>query len=137
MSSIMHRTSQINTWKRIHMKFKIPFKTPTINLMYATFRGYRVKSKQARDLAKEVKEIVLNSPTEILTGELIVTIDIYSNWYNKNGTIKKRDIANLEKFITDSIFSNLEQMDDSQIFKITMNKIQSDGEYSIVEIKKL
>ena len=118
------------------MKFKIPFKTPTINTMYATFHGHRVKSAESRKLAEQVKEIVLNSPTEILEGELVVTIDIYSNWYNKNGTIKKRDIANLEKFITDAIFSNLEDMDDKQIRKITMNKIQSDEEYSIVEITK-
>lgn len=115
------------------MKFKIPFKTPTINTMYATFHGHRVKSKEARKLAEEVIQHV--NQTEILEGELTVTIDIYSNWYNKDGTIKKRDIANLEKFITDSIFSNLDQMDDKQIFKITMNKHQSDKEYSIVEIK--
>jgi len=114
----------------------IPFKTPTVNLMYSTFRGHRVKSKQARDLSKEVKEIVLNTPTQIITGELEATIDIYSNWYNKDGTIKKRDIANLEKFITDSIFENLDQMDDKQIFKITMNKIQSREEKSVIGIKK-
>lgn len=124
------------------MKFKIPFKTITMNLMYVTWtpRGrkipMRIKSKEAKKMAEEVKQIVLNSPTEIINGELEVVIDIYSNWYNLDKTIKKRDIANLEKFITDSIFSNLEQMDDSQIFKITMNKIQSDQEFSIIDIKQ-
>lgn len=118
------------------MKIIIPFKTPTVNLMYATFRGYRVKSKEARELAKEVDLIVKSTPTEIIKGELNVNITIYSNWYNKNGTIKKRDIANLEKFITDSIFSNLEDMDDSQIFNINLKKIQSDKEYTEVEIKE-
>jgi len=116
------------------MKFKIPFKTPTINLMYSTFRGHRVKSKEARELAEEVGQYV--NQTEVIEGELKVTIDIYSNWYNKDGTIKKRDIANLEKFITDSIFNNLEGMDDKQIFEIRMEKFQSDEEFSIVEIKK-
>ena len=118
------------------MKFRIPFKTPTINTMYATFHGHRVKSKEARELAKEVDLIVKSTPYEIIEGELEVTINIFSNWYNKDGTIKKRDIANLEKFITDSIFVNLEDMDDKQIFKITMNKHQSAEEYSIINIEK-
>ncbi len=115
---------------------KRPFKTPTVNTMYATFGGRRVKSKVARELSKEVEEIVLSSQTEKIEGELEVTIIIYSNWYNKDKTIKKRDIANLEKFITDSIFSQLE-MDDSQIFKVTLKKIQSDEELAIVDISKL
>ena len=119
------------------MKIKIPFKTPTINLMYSTFNGNRVKSKQARQLAEEVKKIVLNSETEIISGELEVTITIHSNWYNKDKTIKERDIANLEKFINDSIFNNLEGMDDKQIFKLTMEKVQSEEEFAIIKIEAL
>jgi len=118
------------------MKFIIPFKTPTINNMYVTFRNLRIKSKISKEQAKEVELIVSNTPYELISGELSVKIDIYSNWYNKDGTIKKRDIANLEKFITDSIFNNLEGMDDKQIFKIAMNKHQSDKEETIVEINK-
>jgi len=117
------------------MKFRISFKTPTVNTMYATFHGHRVKSKEARELSKEVGLIVKTTPYEVIEGELEVTIDIYSNWYNKDGTIKKRDLANLEKFITDSIFANFEEMDDKQIFKITMNKHQSVEEYSIINIE--
>jgi len=119
------------------MKIIIPFKTPTINNMYVQFRNLRIKSKISKEQAEEVKKIVLNTPTEIIKGELNVNITIYSNWYNKDKTIKKRDIANLEKFITDSIFNNLEDMDDKQIFNITMNKIQSNEEYTIVEINPI
>lgn len=125
------------------MKIIIPFRTLTLTKLYLTWtprggtRPMRIKSKEAKSQAEEVKRIVLNSPTEILKGELQVSITIYSNWYNKNKTIKKRDIANLEKFIVDSIFSNLEEMDDSQIFQITMNKIQSDKEFTEVEINEI
>ena len=118
------------------IEIKIPFKTPTVNLMNSTFNGNRVKSKKARELAKEVGDIVLNSETEIIEGELEIKIEIHSNWYNKDGTIKIRDIANLEKFITDSIFANLEGMDDKQIFKLTMTKVQSKEEFSIIKIWK-
>ncbi len=125
------------------MKFKIPFKTPTINLMYITWspkgscRTMRIKSKESKALSENIKEIVSRDQVETIYGELEVIIDIYSNWYNKNGTIKKRDIANLEKFITDSIFNNLQDMDDKQIFRIVMNKKQSEKELTIVKINKL
>lgn len=125
------------------MKFKIPFKTPTVNNMYVTWtpkgrsRPMRIKSKESKVQSEKIKDIILSNHTETIEGELRVTIDIYSNWYNKDGTIKKRDIANLEKFITDSIFNNLQDMNDKQIFEVTMNKIQSDKEFTIVEITKL
>ena len=117
------------------MIIKLPFKTPTINLMYATFNGNRVKSKIAKELSKEVKEIVLNAETTIIKGELSVSIEIHSNWYNQNGTIKIRDLANLEKFITDSIFAELNEMDDKQIFKLVMEKIQSNEEFALIKIE--
>lgn len=115
------------------MIIKIPFKTPTVNLMYATFHGHRVKSKEARELSKKIEEIVKDN-FEQIEGKLTVLIEIYSNWYNKDGTIKKRDIANLEKFITDSVFNALPEMDDRQIFKIELRKIQLNKEYTIVTI---
>lgn len=123
------------------MIFKIPFKTPTINQIYVTWfpKGrkipMRIKSKEAKRIYKEVENIILETPYEHIEGELQVTIDIYSNWYNKDVTIKKKDIANYEKFITDSIFSNLEGMDDSQIFKMTLTKHQSEEEYSLIDIE--
>jgi len=119
------------------MQIVIPFKTPTVNMMYATFNGYRVKSKEAREKAKKVKIIVDNSETKQIDGPLSVNIEVYSNWYNKDGFIKKRDITNLEKFIIDSIFSALPNMDDSQIFEITMFKTQSEEDKSIINIEAL
>lgn len=122
------------------MKFIIPFKTLSINKMYVTWtpKGrkipMRIKSKEAKLQAEDIKKIILNSPTEIIKGELSVIITIYSNWYNKDGTIKKRDVANLEKFITDSIFNNLEDMDDKQIFEISLKKVQCVEEITEVEI---
>ena len=125
------------------MQIIIPFKTPTINLMYVTWsprgsvRTMRIKSKEAKKLFKEVQEIVDNSETEQLDGSLSVNIEIHSNWHNKDGSIKKRDIANLEKFITDSIFSALPNMDDRQIFEIKLIKIQSNEEKSVINIEVL
>lgn len=109
------------------MMFRMQLKAPTVNQMYSTFRGHRVKSKAARDFAKDVENLMKSIPLDNIEGELIVIIKIYSRWYNKNGTIKKKDIANFEKAIIDSIFSNLE-MDDSQIFELKLQKIHSETE---------
>lgn len=124
------------------MMIKIPFKTPTVNLMYVTWspknsiRTMRIKSKEAKLLAEEVKKIVDNLEIKETPEELEINIEIHSNWYNKDGTIKKRDIANLEKFITDSIFNALPNMDDKQIFEISMKKIQDTEEFALVIIKE-
>ena len=125
------------------MQIVIPFKTPTVNNMYVTFtpkggrRTMRIKSKESKAAAEDVKEIILNGPFKKIEGPLRVDMEIYSNWHNKDGSIKKRDIANLEKFITDSIFSNIEGMDDSQIFQLSMIKMQSDKEEAVINIEAL
>ena len=118
------------------IEIKIPFKTPTVNQMYATFNGNRVKSKEARELNIKVKEIIDSLDYKPIKGKLKETIDIYSNWINKDGSIKKKDVCNYEKFINDAIFGNLKDMDDSQVFKIKLNKQQSDEEYSIIKIEE-
>ena len=105
-------------------------------MMYATYNGNRVKSQEARELSKEVEKIIERMPMEEILGELKVEIIIHSNWYNKNGSIKKRDIANLEKFITDSIFNALPSMDDKQIFEISLKKVQDEEEFALIKIKQ-
>ena len=68
--------------------------------------------------------------------ELNCTIVVGSpRWYNKNGTIKKRDIANLEKFLIDSVMKDLDA-DDSQIFSITIKKVVSETEWFEIIIQE-
>jgi len=118
------------------VKIEIPFKAPTVNQMYATFNGRRVKSKEARIFKKEVEEIMKDQTYENMEGQLDVEVLVYSNWFNKDGKIKKKDVANYEKAIIDSVFANLE-MDDSQIFEIKLYKIQSQIERSEVIIESI
>lgn len=63
--------------------------------------------------------------------ELICALYFYSNWLTKAGTIRKSDLANLEKLLLDSLVSvmvknNFSFFDDSQFFCLTLHKIQSD-----------
>ena len=66
---------------------------------------------------------------------LKVTIGIRENWYNKNGTVKKMDVANREKFLIDSIFKAL-KIDDRYIWEIKLTKLHSeDIERAIIDIE--
>jgi len=119
------------------IQITIPFKTPTINHLYGQ-RGFRKFLKpEAVKLREKIKELTL----EVIQGMIIdseykltVVVEIYEDWYTKEGKIKKKDVGNREKFLVDSIFSAM-QVDDKNIFKHTMIKKQSDKEFAVVTIK--
>ena len=119
------------------MIIEIPFKTPTVNQMYSTFKGRRIKSKEARKKAEDVAKLLMGIKHDILPShKLSVTIQVYGNWINKDGSIKIRDVANYEKFIIDSVFSAL-KINDCQIFEITMRKIQGEDMAKVIIEKDL
>ncbi len=120
------------------IEIKIPFKTPTINHLHGhNMRGGFYLKKEAKELKKEIKEIVDGYVIEniiILHGsKLKVTTEVHENWLTKKGTIKKKDIANREKFLIDSVFDAL-GLEDSFIYEHTMKKIQDTEEFAIVKI---
>lgn len=117
------------------MNITIPFKTPTINHLYG-FRGYRkFLTKEAKDLKKEIKEIVDKIPSEDFEDEkLSVTIFIYEDWYTQYDEVKCKDLSNREKFLTDSIFEAL-GLDDKYIFEHVMKKVQSEEEKAEINIE--
>jgi len=118
------------------MKIVVPLNTPSVNHLYGR-RGFRSYLKpEAKELRKEIIEIVQQTaadPIFLPQRPLEIHIKIYENWYNKDGTIKRKDIGNKEKFLVDSIFEGL-NADDKVIFKHTMEKIQSDEEKFEVEL---
>lgn len=97
--------------------------------------------KEGKDLRKYIFEKINgNISKEILQNffnvKLSVRVEIYENWHTKRGDIKKKDIANREKFLIDSVFKSLE-LDDCYIFEHTMFKIQSDEEKSEITIRRI
>jgi len=122
----------------VNVVIKIPFKTPTINHLYGQRGFHKYLTKEAKELRKEIEEIILKIKCKgwvlLNTNNLEVVVEIYENWYTKNGDVKKKDVANREKFLIDSIFNAL-GIDDKGIFKHTMIKKQSDKEYAIITIK--
>jgi hypothetical protein len=124
------------------MIITIPFKTPSINHLHGFWRGHVVLKAEARKLKANIKEIVDNTDSDIkpLLGNVMglklkVNADIYEDWYYGNGDINKKDVANREKFLIDSIFEALE-LDDKHIWESSFRKIQSTtDEKAIISIE--
>ena len=119
------------------MKITIPFKTPTINHLYFIWNNRRIMTREAKKVREKIIEIVDKVSTDylLLTSlPLKAHIDVYENWLNKDGSVKKMDIANREKFLIDSVFKAL-GIDDRYIFQLTMRKVQSKEEYVEVTIE--
>jgi len=119
------------------MKIKIPFKTPTINHLYWHRGNMKIMQTEAKKLRAEIKEIVKESLPFVcpdLNKGLKVDVEIHEDWYCKNGSVKRKDILNREKFLIDSVFAALD-IDDKYIFEHTMRKIQDEEEFAIITIK--
>ena len=123
------------------MIITIPFKTPTINHLYWHRGNLKVLKKEAKELRKEIAEIVDKIPVaekiKLKDKQLGVDISIFEDWYFKNGKVAQKDIKNREKFLVDSVFAAL-GIDDKYIFYESMRKIQSEiHEKAIITIEVL
>ena len=126
------------------MRITIPFKTPSINHLYFNYRNVRILTKEARQLKKDIFNIVdkieKTSPFSSIplpSIPLKVTTKIYEDWYYKNSKIRTCDIANREKFLIDAIFDAL-GVDDKYIFEQHLIKVQSDDkEFAEIEINAI
>lgn len=124
------------------MIIKIPEKTPTVNHLYGQNGNRRYLKPEAKELRERIETFVneaieLGAKLDTLKDKpLRVTTYIYENWYCKNGSVKRADVANREKFLIDSVFNAL-GIDDKFIFCNTLVKadMEDDEECAIMEIK--
>ena len=118
------------------MIIKIPFKTPTINHLYWHKGNMKILTKEARELRERIN-IITNEEAPLffknLEKGLRVEVEIHENWLTKKGEVARKDIANREKFLIDSIFKAL-NIDDKYIFEHKFLKIQDDQEFALVKI---
>jgi Holliday junction resolvase RusA-like endonuclease len=115
------------------MQIIIPFKTPTINHLYLMHGRFRFMTKEAKEIKKEIIDIVDKIKKEQfnITPKLKISIDVYEDWLTKKGEVKIKDLANREKFLIDCVFEAL-GIDDKFIFEHIMKKIQSETEEKAV-----
>jgi len=122
-------------------------KTPSVNQVYGTFiipakpgRKPRIMSGMHTEF-KKVKREIQNKLFLMDTKKfekykdkkLFVTLGVHGNWHNKDGSVKKKDIANYEKFITDTVFEYL-NMKDQFIFRYLLEKVQDDIDGFVMQI---
>lgn len=119
------------------MIISLPFKTPTVNHLYTRNKfGNQCKTAEANKLKKEIDSIIkaLSLSSKELEGKkLKVSVEIYEDWLTKDGEVKKKDVANREKFIIDSIFESL-GLDDKFVYELNIRKVQSEDEFAIIKI---
>lgn len=90
-------------------------------------------------MKKEIKEIIINTAFPLFSQQdkpLRVIVEVHEDWFCKNGSVKKKDISNREKFLIDSIFDAL-GLDDKFIFEHQMKKIQSTEEKAVISIEEI
>ena len=117
---------------------QLPFKTPTVNHLHFVWNNRVILTKVARELKKEILGYC-NHDLSLIKGYkrgLKVTVEIHEDWYTKKGDVKKKDVMNREKFLTDSIFQGL-GLDDKYIFEYHIKKVQSSKEFALVKIEVL
>ena len=120
------------------IEIKLPFKTPTINHLYWHKGNIKIMKTEAKKLREEIKEIVIKSLPFFcpnLNDGLKVIVEIHEDWLCKNGSVKRKDVANREKFLIDSVFDGL-GIDDKFIFEHNIIKIQDDNEFALIKIKE-
>jgi len=125
--------------KRKMIKIMIDKKTPSVNHLYGHNRlGHFYLKKEGKELRKYIFNKIKNDISKDKLKDfhdikLSVTVEIYENWYTKKGAVKKKDVANREKFLIDSVFNAL-GLDDCFIFEHVMLKVQSEDEKAAITI---
>lgn len=120
---------------------ELPFLPLSVNGAFsANFKTKRrFKSKDYEEFQRKVFSVIkrLETPNFDPLDHLSVEIDIYRDWYTQQKSIRKVDLANFEKTLIDTVFPHL-QLDDAQIFRIKMAKIQTEGiEKTVLKIFSL
>ena len=113
------------------MIIEFDFLPPTVNSAYYTDFNNRTrhKSKAYRDFIKSVG-------VYLPKGQSPITADIEMEYNFYFPDLRKRDVMNYEKAMTDTLVYYGVIKDDSQIQKITLEKYYDKGKpYTIIEIK--
>jgi len=119
------------------MIITIPFKTPTVNHLHGHNKfGNTYLKPEAKKLKEHIADLVNVLPKEVLGHrKLKVIVEIQEDWLTKEGKVKRKDVANREKFLIDSIFEVL-MLDDKYIYELIIRKIQSEKEQAIIKIEE-
>ena len=104
---------------------------PSVNCLYAG-KARRFKSKKYKEWINECDQ--LNHKKYKMNGDeqLTAKYEFNSAWFNKNKTIKAKDLSNFFKAIDDYLPNIISNFDDKLIFEVAAKKVH--GDKNIVNI---
>ncbi|MCA8936527.1 MAG: RusA family crossover junction endodeoxyribonuclease [Planctomycetes bacterium] len=120
-------------------RIRLPFLPPSVNKLFSTVRDpatgvlKRVLSQKARRIRRLITALIDREMNPALIYEL--HLDIHMPCFTKKGSVRKVDLTNRVKFIEDCVCGAL-GIDDSHIFRVVMNKHDSDTELTVIEIRE-
>ena len=92
--------------------------------------------KARKYIAETKNELEAQWEGPLLEGQLEIRIKVFDKFFNKkDGKIKKKDIDNFSKAILNCM-TGIIYIDDSQIFKLILEKIHSEEIGMEIEVKK-
>jgi len=118
--------------------FTLHLKCPSVNSLYEV--NYRLREISLKSIVKAFKYKVktltprLDVPPD---KELSLYIEYHSSgWYNKDGSIKNKDIQNIDKALIDAISEKI-GIRDSGFFKVVrVKKVTSDKDKLVITIDR-
>ena len=125
------------SFSTLPLVFSLPFLPPSVNALFhsvtdnATGRPKRVLTAKARRIRDAIGQFVSGDLSTEAIYELHITVEM--SLVTKAGNIRKVDVTNRVKFIEDCI-SRCLGIDDSQFFRVVLNKLHADHERTVVKV---
>jgi Holliday junction resolvase RusA-like endonuclease len=117
--------------------FKVPLLPPSVNQMYKI--NYKTKQCYLDESVRTFKnQAIFFIPRFELKPQdkVILIFEYHGKFFNNDGTIKKKDVQNLDKCLCDIIFTKL-GADDSCVWCLVASKFNDTQEFIKVTIIKI
>lgn len=118
-------------------ELKIPAFPVSVNSCFEQGRKFGTRRKSKHYLEWEfIVEKAMCEAEEMpqYLGSLSMEIELHApDWFTKKGSARKKDLDNFAKTVIDSIFKHL-ILDDKWVFSLKMDKVNSNGFYTVVRI---
>lgn len=133
----MNKNEEFHEIDSIYLE--LPFMSISVNEAYS-WKERRYKSDKYKEFELNIRKFFLERWETIrITWDewLWVEYQFFFPLFNKNWTIKKKDVLNFEKVLTDSLSHYIEWFEDSKIKKSIIEKIDSETERIIIKIYEI
>ncbi len=120
-------------------RLTLPFLPPSINKLFSTIvdRETGVTKRVLTTNARKVRKLIFAMIRGQVDADGLfeLQVDVFLKAYTKKGKVRKVDLTNRVKFLEDCVCEAL-GVDDSHIFRVILNKHDSETEQTIVTLRR-